>query len=158
MTQTTTVDIAAWFADQLPDSWFSGPPTVTTDEDEILVVGSLPAGTDARTFREDTREQRMRIADEAQHTFRRTVSWGVRTADGAEQLFTNLASPVGARLRLRERATLDTLVSAGVARNRSDALAWCVRLVEQHEATWLQDLRDALDHVARARTEGPVSI
>ena len=37
------------------------------------------------------------------------------------------------RLRMRERQTLDTLVGAGVARSRSDALAWCVRLVREHK-------------------------
>ena len=41
------------------------------------------------------------------------------------------------RLRQPQRMVLDTLVDAGVARSRSDALAWCVRLVGQHEDDWL---------------------
>ena len=41
------------------------------------------------------------------------------------------------RLRQPQRLVLDTLVDAGVARSRSDALAWCVRLVGQHEEDWL---------------------
>jgi len=48
------------------------------------------------------------------------------------------------RLRMRERQTLDTLVGAGVARSRADALAWCVRLVRDHEGEWIDQLRDAL--------------
>ena len=35
------------------------------------------------------------------------------------------------RLRMPERRVLDTLVDAGVARSRSHALAWCVRLVRR---------------------------
>ena len=46
------------------------------------------------------------------------------------------------RLRQPERRVLDTLVEGGVARSRSDALAWCVRLVGQHEDSWLAELRD----------------
>ena len=42
-----------WFVGRLPDGWFSGPPEITYDRDEILVVGSLPdpegAGEDAET-------------------------------------------------------------------------------------------------------------
>ena len=39
---------------------------------------------------------------------------------------------------------LDTLVAAGVARSRADALAWCVRLVSQHTDEWLSELEEAL--------------
>jgi hypothetical protein len=59
------------------------------------------------------------------------------------------------RLRMRERQTLDTLVSAGVARSRSDALAWCVRLVREHEGEWIEQLRAALVAVEEARATGP---
>ena len=41
------------------------------------------------------------------------------------------------RLRMRERAVLDTLIDAGVARSRSEALAWCVRLVDRHQGEWI---------------------
>jgi hypothetical protein len=50
---------------------------------------------------------------------------------------------------------LDTLVDAGVARSRSEALAWCVRLVGQHEDDWLGELRDAMSAVADVRAKGP---
>ena len=53
------------------------------------------------------------------------------------------------RLRQPQRIVLDTLVEAGVARSRADALAWCVRLVGQHEGDWLGDLRSAMTGVAR---------
>ena len=48
------------------------------------------------------------------------------------------------RLRQPERQVLDTLVDAGVARSRSDALAWSVRLVGEHADEWLAKLRDAM--------------
>ena len=59
------------------------------------------------------------------------------------------------RLHQPERRVLDTLVEAGVARSRSDALAWCVKLVGEHEAEWIGKLRDALRDVAEARRAGP---
>ena len=59
------------------------------------------------------------------------------------------------RLRQPERVVLDTLVEAGVARSRSDALAWCVRLVGEHTGDWLTALRDALESVQKVRDAGP---
>lgn len=163
-------EIQGWFAGRLPDDWFAGPPEVGADRDEILVVGTIAepdlpkdASPDARTaaiaarasgFREDTRAKRMRIAEEAQHRFGRTVSWGVDCAD-QRALFTTLSVPAMTRLRMPERAVLDTLVEAGVARSRSHALAWCVRLVAERQDDWLQDLRAALEKVGEVRAEGP---
>ena len=163
-------EIKGWFAGRLPDEWFEGPPHVEADREEILVIGTIPdvelgadatadASAAARTarierFREDTRRQRMAIADEAQHRFRRKVSWGARCGD-VEAHFTTLALPVMTRLRRRERAVLDTLVSSGVARSRSHALAWCVRLVGQNEEQWISKLKEALTEVEKVRAEGP---
>lgn len=96
----------------------------------------------------------MTVAEEAQATFGRRVSWGASCGD-VRQLFTTLSVPVMTRLRLTERTVLDTLVESGVARSRSDALSWCVRLVGRHEADWLTDLRDALVNVRKVRSEGP---
>jgi hypothetical protein len=50
---------------------------------------------------------------------------------------------------------LDTLVDAGVARSRSDALAWCVRLTGEHADAWLAELRTALQRVEEVRAQGP---
>jgi hypothetical protein len=72
-------------------------------------------------------------------------------------LFTHLAVPVMTRLRQSERVVLDTLVEAGVARSRADALAWCVRLVGQHTEDWLTQLREAMTSVQRLREEGPAA-
>jgi hypothetical protein len=160
--------LQGWFAGRLPDGWFEGPPAVSYDRDEIVVVGSLPtpaALADGETvaaacrariqgFREDTRALRMRIADEAEARFARKVAWGARCGD-EEELFTTLSVPVMTRLRLSERQVLDTLVDAGVARSRSHALAWCVRLVGDHEGDWIDQLREALVHVEKVRSEGP---
>jgi hypothetical protein len=163
-------EIQGWFAGRLPSEWFVGPAQVETDRDEILVVGTIAepelpadASPDARNaavgsrvsgFREDTRVKRMRIAEEAQHRFARTVSWGADCA-GQRALFTTLSVPAMTRLRMPERAVLDTLVEAGVARSRSHALAWCVRLVAERQDEWLRDLREALEKVGEVRAEGP---
>jgi hypothetical protein len=165
-------EIAGWFAGRLPADWFTGAPEVSVDREEILVIGSLsdpdlPADASEETvaaavaaridgFREDTRERRMRIAQEAQHRFRRRVSWGARCGP-ARRLFTTVSVPAMTRLRMDERRVLDTLVESGVARSRSHALAWCVRLVGAKQEEWLRDLRDALGAVERVRGEGPNS-
>jgi len=158
-----------WFVGRLPDGWFSGPPEITYDRDEILVIGTLPdpegAGEDAETraaarlariesFREETRQQRIRIAAAAEDKFGRKVAWGVECG-GERVVFTTLSIPVMTRLRMKERAVLDTLVEANVARSRSEALAWCVQLVREHEGDWIEQLRDALAHVDEARAAGP---
>jgi hypothetical protein len=159
-----------WFVGRLPDGWFTGPPEITYDRDEILVVGALPEpeqakGADEETraaarrariesFREETRQQRMRIADQAEAKFGRKVAWGAVCGD-ERMLFTSLSVPVMTRLRMQERAVLDTLVEANVARSRSEALAWCVRLVRDHEGEWIDQLREALAHVDEARAGGP---
>jgi hypothetical protein len=164
--------VQAWFAGRLPEDWFSEAATVEVDDDEILIVGTLPAATLAKTasdderetaasarisgFREDTREQRMHIAEEAQSSFGRHVSWGAR-CDGTTSDFTVASVPVMTRLRIRERQVLDTLIDAGVARSRSEALAWCVRLVGSNEESWIADLRAAFEQVDAVRSRGPQS-
>jgi hypothetical protein len=160
--------INAWFIGRLPEGWFTGAPQVTVDADEILVVGQLPPVTiegsaedravaeSARIsgFREETREQRVRIADEAQAQFGRAVSWGAQCGDASE-VFTAANVPVMTRLRMSDRAVLDTLIDAGVARSRSEALAWCVRLVGANEEAWIGELRSAFEHVEEVRSRGP---
>ena len=167
-----TDEIRGWIQGRLPDDWFTAAPEVTFDREEILVVGTLAEpkfekGASDETkaaarasriggFREDTRLQRMSIADEAEAAFGRKVSWGAECG-GERELFTTQAIPAMTRLRMPERRVLDTLVQAGVARSRSHALAWCVRLVSEHEDEWLQELRDALGAVSKVRAEGPKS-
>ncbi len=163
-------EVRGWFAGRLPAGWFTAAPEVLVDREEVTVVGPLgeldvPADASpaaraaaadgrARRFREETRDHRIEIAREAELKFGRKVSWGV-TCDGRKVMFTTLSVPVMTRLRQSERRVLDTLVDAGVARSRSDALAWCVRLVGEHEETWLGQLRDALRRVEEVRAEGP---
>jgi hypothetical protein len=159
-------EVAGWFAGRLPDGWFTGPVEPTVDRDEITVVGTLPepdvgegdpaaarTGRIAR-FREETRHQRMAIADAAQERYGRSVAWGAVCGDQRE-VFTNLSVPVMTRLRQRERLVLDTLVDAGVARSRSEALVWAVRLVGQHTEDWLTELREAMASVEEVRGRGP---
>ena len=165
--------IAGWFAGRIPKDWFTSSPELTTDRDEILVIGTLappalPADATEETktaagegridsFREGTREARMRVADEAEALFRRKVSWGARCG-ATGRLFTHLSVPIMTRLRVQERSVLDTLVDAGVARTRSDALAWCVRLIASKEDEWLRDLRKAFEEVERVRSKGPTLV
>ncbi|MFP5068469.1 hypothetical protein ACLFMI_02215 [Pseudonocardia nantongensis] len=166
-------DAAAWFAGRLPAGWFTGAPEVTCDRDEIVVVGELPvleaehpdtdagradaaaaeAGRIAR-FREETRDRRIEIARQAENRYQRKVAWGARLG-GTSELFTTVSVPVMTRLRQPERIVLDTLVDAGVARSRSDALSWSVRLVGQHADEWLAELREAMSRVDDLRAQGP---
>ena len=162
--------VRGWFAGRLPEEWMVERPRVAVDREEVTVVlgiADVTLGEDAtdvelaearagraRAFREDTRERRMEIAREAEHRFERKVSWGVRVGE-REELWTHVAAPVMTRLRQPQRQVLDTLVDAGVARSRSEALAWCVRLVGQHEDDWLGELREAMTTVADVRAKGP---
>lgn len=163
--------IESWFTGRLPAEWTAtGDPTIVSDRDEITVTIGLdapPLGDDASPadraeavagrisgFREDTRERRMAIAREAEHRFERQVAWGV-AIDDQVALFTHLAAPVMTRLRQPERIVLDTLVAANIARSRSDALAWCVRLVGRNTDDWLSELRDAMQTVDDVRAKGP---
>lgn len=170
MDETTDEGLRGWFVGRVPPEWFTGPVEVSSDREEVLVMGTLadpelPQGTAEEAagaaraariegFREDTRGHRIRIAQEAEHRFGRKVSWGARCGD-VERLFTTLSVPAMTRLRMPERRVLDTLVEAGVARSRSHALAWCVALVAERQDEWLRDLRDALTHVEKVRSEGP---
>ncbi|MEJ2867450.1 hypothetical protein WCD74_06715 [Actinomycetospora sp. OC33-EN08] len=167
-----TDDLEAWLAGRLPDGWFVDAPEITVDREEILIVGRLTApevegdaaaraaGAVGRIsrFREETREDRMEIARQAEHRYGRKVAWGARITDddgGVEELFTTLSVPVMTRLRQPERRVLDTLVDAGVARSRSEALAWAVALVGEHTEPWLAELREAMSTVDELRTRGP---
>jgi hypothetical protein len=152
-----TTEIIAYFTDRVPEGWFEGDPVVEWDDEEILCTGVLPPPEEAEAFRESSRRQRMAIAAEAESRFGRKVSWGV-TSRGTTTLFTTQRTPVMSRLRLRERAVLDTLIDAGVARSRSEALSWCVRLVGRHEGEWLDELREALTGVERVRGGGPTLV
>ena len=83
--------IKGWFAGRLPDGWFTGVE-VTIEDDQVVVLGTLPelnvgstpeekegaaAGRIAR-FREETRGQRIGIAQEAEERFKKYVTWGAR--------------------------------------------------------------------------------
>jgi hypothetical protein len=162
--------LRGWFAGRLPDDLFESLVEVTVDREEITVIGRIPEprlAEDAspaeketavrariQEFRERTRENRMAVAREAEHRFGKKVSWGVECG-GEHALFTHVAAPVMTRLRQPERQVLDTLIAGGVASSRSDALAWCVRLVQKHTDDWLTELRESLEHVQRVRAQGP---
>ena len=163
-------EIKGFIAGRILDSWFTEPVHITGDHDEVLIVGTIPdvdlekdatdqtratarSGRIAR-FRDETKRDRIALAREAEHRYGRKISWGAICGD-TKELFTTLGVPVMTRLRLADRAVLDTLIDAGVARSRSEALAWCVRLVGRHQGEWITSLRDALVHVEKVRSEGP---
>ena len=162
--------IRGWLTGRLPQDWFEGAPEVLLDREEITVVGTLSAPATAagaseaeqaaatagriKEFRERTRDQRIEVARELEHRTGRKVAWGVQVGERRE-LFTTLSVPVMTRLRQPERLVLDTLVDAGVARSRSEALAWCVKLVGKNADGWLGDLRTAMEQVSKVRAEGP---
>jgi hypothetical protein len=164
--------VRGWFTGRIPQEWQHQPPEVTVDREEITVLLTLPdvelpdesseaEAEEARAgrtkgFREDTRERRIGIALEAERRYDRKVSWAVRLGPRVET-FTSVSAPVMTRLRQPQRQVLDTLVEAGVARSRSEALAWCVRLVGEHEDDWLAELREAMTHVAAVRSKGPAA-
>ena len=83
--------IKGWFAGRLPDGWFTGVQ-VSNEDDQIVVLGTLPelsvgsspeekegaaAGRIAR-FREETRGERIGIAQEAEERFHKYVTWGAQ--------------------------------------------------------------------------------
>ena len=159
---------AGWFAGRLPDGWTAAEVAVDRDEITVVIALEAPAAEGEASseasreaeagrisrFREATRETRMRIAREAERRFGRKVAWGA-TAGSTRQLFASLAVPVMTRLRQPERQVLDTLVDSGVARSRSEALAWCVKLVGSNADDWLAELRAAMESVERVRRAGP---
>jgi hypothetical protein len=162
--------LRGWFTGRLPEGVYTELLDLTVDREEITVLGRIaePAVADDATpaqreaaaegriaeFRERTREQRMEVAREAERRYGRKVSWAVQCGQ-TKALFTNVSAPVMTRLRQPERMVLDTLVEGGVARSRSEALAWCVRLVQKNSDTWLEDLRGTLEQVKNVRAQGP---
>lgn len=186
ITDETLERTRGWFHGRLPKQWQAQQPRIEVDREEITVILAIAEGDDdeggkkdaekgpekgsavseaeaaetragrAKAFREETRERRIEIAREAEHRFGRKVSWGVSVGERTE-LFTHIAVPVMTRLRQPQRQVLDTLVESGVARSRSDAVAWCVRLVGQHSDDWLAELREAMAKVAEVRQNGPAA-
>ena len=160
-------EVQGWLAGRLPAAWFTQAPEISIDRDEITIIGTLdlsdiPTEVDAQAaaegrikrFREETRDERIAIAQDLERKFERAISWGARAGE-TKALFTHQATPAMTRLRQPERQVLDTLVDAGVARSRAEALAWCVKLVGQHQQEWIDALRTALNSVDEVRAAGP---
>jgi hypothetical protein len=149
-----------WFASRIPSHWGAKGVEVAFDQDEMLVIVDLDESSrdlkSLHRFREATRDERVEIATEAEKHFSTRVSWGARAGD-LLVTFTTYSVPVMTRLRMPERQVLDTLINSGVARSRSDALAWCVRLVGENEKDWMEALRSAFEAVATERDRGPLS-
>lgn len=157
-------EVRGWLTGRMPADW-GDLEKLRQDQHEILATIRLPdvEGVEdlqaarlgrIQQFRESTRDVRIQIAQEVQRRFGRVLSWGAICGE-VEQIFTHLALPVMTRLRLPEREVLDALVTAGIARSRAHALAWCVALVGQHQSEWLKELRNAMDTVARVRAQAP---
>ena len=126
---------------------------VGTLADETADDGAAAEGRISR-FRADTRATRMRDRRGGAGPLRAQGLLG-RPLGETGALFTHISVPVMTRLRQPERQVLDTLVDAGVARSRSEALAWAVKLVGEHAESWLADLRGAMEEVDKLRATGP---
>ena len=108
-----TDDAVAWIGAAVPSDWFTGPPEVVIDRDEIVIVGTLPGpkaaggATDAERaaaeqariaeFRESSRDRRVRLGQQLEHRYRRKIAWGA-VAGGTRQLFSTFSAPVMTRL------------------------------------------------------------
>ena len=149
--------VAAWFSTRLPSDWLSGPAEIEVDREEALVVLPLAETLDPAEFREATRGRRIQLAQQAEDAFGLKVPWGT-SKGGRRSLFTTVRTAVGVPLGMKERQILDSLVAAGVATDRSEAVAWCIRLVGHHESDWLRDLRDAVAAAPAGRRDRPTAI
>ena len=169
-TDASASEITGWVSGALPPDLYRAAPSIDLDRDEILVVGDVgapevPEGLDAEgvgaaeeariaRFREETREQRIAVAQQAERRYGRPISWGA-TSGSTTRRFTTVHARVGTRLGLEHRHLLDTLVRSGIAENRGHALAWCVDLVRQNEEEWLTRLQDAVTNLDATAAEGP---
>ena len=173
-----TTEIKTWFKKRLPEDWYSfnegfdSEMQVLADRDEIVLIGPLPepetdadADEDAietarratvKSWRQQTRDKRIEVAADAQERFGKHVSWGA-SIGGDRFLFTHISVPTMTRLKITDRQVLDTLVDAGVASSRSEALAWCVRYAGRKEEQWLNDLKAAFKSVSEVREKGPAA-
>lgn len=163
-------EITGWVSGALPPDLYQGAPSIVVDRDEILVVGALDApevpddldaeGTAAAEqariarFREETRDRRIAVARQAEARYGRPISWGA-TAGATTERFTTVRAVIATRLGIDHRKALDDLVTAGIARHRGEALAWCVDLVQQNEEAWLSRLGHALKDVQQAAADAP---
>lgn len=152
-----TARLSAWFAERLPAEWLCGPAQIEVDREEAVVVLPLAERYDSGEFRDATRGKRIQLAQQAEEAFGLKISWGT-TKDGRRRLFTTVRTAVAVPLAMRERQILDGLVAAGVAADRTEAVAWCIRLVGHHESDWLRDLRDAVAAAPPGRRDRPVAI
>jgi len=168
--EASTSEITGWVSGALPPELYRGVPDIDVDRDEILVVGdvgppAVPDGLDAEgttaaerarisRFREETRDQRIGVARQAEARYGRPISWGA-TAGATTERFTTVRALVGTRLGLEHRRVLDRLVASGIAKHRGQALAWCVDLVQQNEEPWLTRLQAALKTLEDTAADAP---
>ena len=101
---TTSNEISAWFGGRLPAEWVEhGEPSITVDRDEVTVVLTIAepdldddADDSVRSealagrvagWRDETKQQRIRIAREAERRFDQKVAWGAPTFRVNNKLF-----------------------------------------------------------------------
>ena len=144
-------DAAAWLAGRLPDGWFTGGagghggPRGDRRRRRRCRRSRASSPRGRRAAPSAPRPRRAGSPGSARtparsgsrsparpSTATAARSPGARGSATTEQLFTVASVPVMTRLRQPERVVLDTLVDAGVARSRSDALAWAVGWSAQH--------------------------
>ena len=120
---------------QINEGRFTLPPSATDRSVNMLVLNLGPGGLTLVVTRDVVQE-----------------------GEDLDSFLTRQLRPLASQVknfRQQERIVLDTLVEAGVARSRAEALAWCVRLVGENADDWLGRLREAMTEVQRVRDEGP---
>ena len=158
------MNVSEMLTNWLPATVLAESPEIIEDDDELLIVLNLgTAGVtgeaDARKQseqeqidrrRDETKSTRIRIGNRLGRATGKAVSWGMKVGD-TRQLFTDNTSPVMTRLSRPERQVLDTLIAAGVANTRSAALGYIVRVFGEEHQDWLNEVQNAMSHVASLR-------
>ena len=121
-------ELGGWFAGRIPAEWFQGPPSVSADREEIMVVGALSepelpadAGPEAREAALTARSPGSGRTPEASgcaSPMRLNDGSAARSAGAScvgdlSASFTTLSVPAMTRLRMDERRVLDTLIEIG---------------------------------------------
>lgn len=108
-------DVPDWFAGRLPDNWFTGPPIIEIDRDEIVVIGELPIPQPEKAKLEKPAEE-AEAGDEA------SVDLGKQASDKVPN-----ATKEGAIARFRESTRPARMQIAGEAQHRyGRSVAWGV--------------------------------
>ncbi len=153
-------EVRQWLNEHLKEL-YPEPVEASIVDGELLIMGRLPvegevAEEDARNrinqHREESRPQRVDLAQELQRLTGLPVAWGVRYGQ-VTAYFSSLRVPVMTRLGRAERDVLDTLIRGGIARNRSQAVNWAIQAFARGQRDWLRQMREAVNSLSNIREQ-----